>query len=133
MFEHGSEGLYHCSDTVIQQTVAVKEEHSAAPSRHCSFLRKLFIFKSLNRVAGRVASSQSGSAWPAWPTAGTRSRRAEIELDPLPENIPAAHDLDRRPITRFRSTHLSPQRRCPHSGTSATTVLAPAIPMRRNV
>jgi len=52
MFEHGSEGLYHCSDTVIQQTVAVKQEQSAAPSRHCSFLRKLFIFKSLNRVAG---------------------------------------------------------------------------------
>src|SRR5436190_1254389 len=39
---------------VQQQTVAVKEEQSAAPSRHCSFLRKLFIFKSLNRVAGRV-------------------------------------------------------------------------------
>src|SRR5207253_6087241 len=62
MFEHGSEGMYHSSDTEIQQTVAVKEEQSAAPSRHCSFLCKLFIFKSLNRVAGRVASSSNPAA-----------------------------------------------------------------------
>jgi len=90
---------------VIQQTVAVKEEQSAAPSRHCSFRRKLFIFKSLNRVAGE-GRRQVNPAAPGQPgrQPGLAAGAPRSSLTGLPRNIPAAHDLDRRPITRFRST-----------------------------
>jgi hypothetical protein len=96
-----------------------------------SLFVQVVYFQCTDRAVGRAGgkSIRQRLASPADSRDSLQARR-EGAWPTVPRNVPAAHDLDRRRITRFRHTHLSPPLRRPDSGASATTVLARATPIR---